>query len=225
MTVLLDDRVVEAITFEKLFEAHYAEIHRYLRFVVTRRAAADDLSEETFVCAFRARRSLPVDTDLRVWLFGIATHLCRNHFRRERRRAATSSKGEERWSPNRVRAEREVIQDPRGRLEGIIRRLPVSQRLTFTMRKFHDLGYEAIGSSLSCTAGRARIYVFNALRRMRRELDRHSPGERKGRRKSAFVTRGGHDGTRSSASGGSLVPMAPGARMSRRAEFLLGPGR
>jgi RNA polymerase sigma factor (sigma-70 family) len=210
MTVLLDGPVVGGTAFEKLFEAHHAEIHRYLRRVITREAAADDLLEETFLLAFRARRSLHVDTDLRAWLFAIATHLCRNHSRRERRQAVTSTKGEERRrSPNRVRAEREAVHDARGRLEAIIRRLPVSPRLAFTMRKFHDLGYDTIGASLSCTAGRARIHVVDALRRIRRELDRHCLGSGGRRGKSASVTRDSHDGTRSSR--WRRVPRADGA--------------
>jgi RNA polymerase sigma-70 factor, ECF subfamily len=170
MTVLLDGLVVGGAAFEKLLDTHHSEIHRYIWRVVTR-AAADDLSVETFLRAFRARRSPPVDTDLRAWLFKIATRLCRNHFRRERRRPATSAGGDERLSANRVRPQGETIQGPRGQLEAIIRRLPVSQRLAFTMRRFHDLGYDAIGVSLGCSTGEARIHVFAAVRRIRREFN------------------------------------------------------
>jgi RNA polymerase sigma factor (sigma-70 family) len=170
MTVLLDDRVVGGGAFEKLLDTHHSEIHCYIWRVVTG-AATEDLSVETFLRAFRARRSPSVDTDLRAWIFKIATRLCRDHLRRERRRPATSAEGDERLSANRVRPQGETIHGPRGQLEAIIRRLPVGQRLAFTMRRFHDLGYDAIGASLGCSTGEARIHVFAALRRIRREFN------------------------------------------------------
>ena len=72
--------------FEAVIAAHHEEIYRYLIRVTTRSCAADDLSQETFFCAFKAYRSLPPDANVRAWLFSIATNLCRNHFRAEKRR-------------------------------------------------------------------------------------------------------------------------------------------
>lgn len=193
--MLLEGRVAGGTAFEKLVEAHHSDIHRYLWHVVTLGAAADDLSAETFLRAFRARRSLPVDTDLRPWLFAIATRLCRKHFRGERGRAATLAARKQGRSANGVRPEGETVQDARGRLEAIIRRLPLNQRLAFAMRRFHDLGYDAIGASLGCSAGRAQIHVFDALRRIRRELDAPARGNGGESRQRAAVTRGSDDGT------------------------------
>jgi RNA polymerase sigma-70 factor, ECF subfamily len=179
MTVLVDGRVAGDAAFEKLLDTHHSDIHGYISRVVIG-AAADDVSVETFLHAFRARRSPPVDTDRRAWLFTIATRLCRNHLRRARRRPATSVGGDERLSANRVRPQGATIQGPRVQLEAIIRRLPVSQRLAFTMRRFHDLGYDAIGASLGCSRGEARIHVFAALRRIRREFDASATSRSRG---------------------------------------------
>src|SRR2546429_1890265 len=73
--------------FETILEAHHAEIYRYLRRVTSRAAEADDLSQETFLRAYRAYRALPSDANVRAWLFTIATNLARNHFRSEGRRS------------------------------------------------------------------------------------------------------------------------------------------
>ena len=72
--------------FETVVAAHHAEIHRYLVRATSRPGDADDLSQETFVRAYKAYRSLPPDANVRAWLFTIATNLCRNHFRAEGRR-------------------------------------------------------------------------------------------------------------------------------------------
>jgi len=51
--------------FEAVMTAHHAEIYRYLRRVTFRSADAEDLSQETFLRAFRAYRGLPPDANVR----------------------------------------------------------------------------------------------------------------------------------------------------------------
>jgi len=72
--------------FESIVAAHHGEIHRYLVRATLRPGDADDLSQETFVRAYKAYRALPPDANVRAWLFTIATNLSRNHFRAEGRR-------------------------------------------------------------------------------------------------------------------------------------------
>src|SRR3984893_9571985 len=72
--------------FEAVVAAHHAEIHRYLVRTTSRSAEVDDLSQETFVRAYRAYQALPPDANVRAWLFAIATNLSRNHYRSEGRR-------------------------------------------------------------------------------------------------------------------------------------------
>ena len=72
--------------FEAVVATHHAEIHRYLVRATSRPMDADDLSQETFVRAYKAYRALPPDANVRAWLFTIATNLSRNHFLAEGRR-------------------------------------------------------------------------------------------------------------------------------------------
>jgi RNA polymerase sigma factor (sigma-70 family) len=160
-------------TFEALVEAHHAEIHRYLRRLTFGRSDADDLSQETFLRAYRAWRGLPPDANVRAWLFAIATNLFRNHFRGERRRsrayAAVRARGPDRdeHGPDGALAGTQT----RAVIDGVITRLPLKQRMAFVLRKIHDLDYDAIGRSLDCSADSARAHVFQALRKIRQTLD------------------------------------------------------
>ena len=52
-------RVMAEDAFEAVVGAHHAEIRRYLLRVTARASDADDLSQETFLRAFRAYRALP----------------------------------------------------------------------------------------------------------------------------------------------------------------------
>ena len=164
---------MEEDAFEAIVAGHHAEIHRYVARVTARASEADDLSQETFLRAFRAYRSLPHDANVRAWLFAIASNLCKNHFRAEgrRRRAHAAVKGaaprvDHDWPEGEA-----VFSEASARIDGIVATLPLKQRLAFTMRKIHDLDYEAIGESLGCSAESARAHVFQALRKIRRGLD------------------------------------------------------
>jgi RNA polymerase sigma-70 factor (ECF subfamily) len=161
--------------FESVVSAHHGEIFRYLQRVIGRAGDADDLSQETFLRAYRAYGSLPGEANLRAWLFAIATNLAKNHFRSETRRRRAY--GEMRASMRETveaAPEAELVSRETGALvEGVVRRLPLKQRLAFTQRKIHGLDYEAIGRSLNCSAETARAHVFQAVRKIRQALDGH----------------------------------------------------
>jgi RNA polymerase sigma-70 factor (ECF subfamily) len=161
--------------FGAVVSAHHGEIYRYLQRVTGRTGEADDLSQETFLRAFRAYGSLPGDANVRAWLFSIATNLAKNHFRSEsrRRRAYGEVRATLRETAN-PGAEAELASRETGTLvEGIIQRLPLRQRLAFTQRKIHGLDYDTIGRSLGCSAETARAHVFQAVRKIRQGLDGH----------------------------------------------------
>jgi len=159
--------------FETILEAHHAEIYRYLRRVTSRAAEADDLSQETFLRAYRAYRALPSDANVRAWLFTIATNLARNHFRSEgrRSRAHAAVVGSRSVLDDGAGPEGETLfNETRARVEAVVERLPLRQRLAFILRKIHDVDYEVIARSLDCSAETARAHVFQALRKIRQSL-------------------------------------------------------
>jgi RNA polymerase sigma-70 factor (ECF subfamily) len=161
--------------FDAVVAAHHEEILRYLRRLTGHTGDAEDLSQETFLRAYRAYGTFPKDANARAWLFAIATNLAKNHFRSEtrRRKAYGRVKTTARGTPGGgVEAEFDA-RETGALLEGIIAGLPIKQRLAFTQRKLHDMDYEAIGKSLGCSAESARANVFQALRKIRQGLDRY----------------------------------------------------
>ena len=162
-------RTPSADAFEAIVLAHHGDIHRYLRRVTGRASEAEDLAQETFLRAYRALAGLPADTNHRAWLYTIATN----------RSATTSLRAtaeDARHATVRVIRRASRRGQPRGRaVAGEVRsarrerdrRLPLKQRLAFTMRKLEELDYETIGASLDCSAESARAHVFQALRKIR----------------------------------------------------------
>ena len=162
-------------SFEAIVDAHHAEIYRYLRRATARSTEAQDLSQETFLRAYRAYRSLPAGANVRAWLFAIATNLSRNHFRSEKRRrlAHAAVRAEARGVEEDGPEEQTRFNQARALLDAVISGLPLKQRLAFTLRKIHDLDYDAIGESLDCSPESARAHVFQALRKIRQSLNGH----------------------------------------------------
>ena len=159
--------------FETIVAMHHAEIHRYLVRVTSRSGDADDLSQETFVRAYKAYRALPPDANVRAWLFAIATNLCRNHYRAEGRRRvamAAAAAGATERGPSWPEGEA-IAGQTSARIDLIVAGLPFKQRAAFTLRKVHELDYDAIGKSLECSAESARAHVFQALKKVRQGLD------------------------------------------------------
>ena len=161
--------------FDDVVAAHHPEIYRYLRRLTFRASEADDLAQETFLRAYRAWQTLAPDANVRAWLFAIATNLARNHFRAEsRRRRAYVAAGERPAEADPAGPEEEhVFRETRALLDRVVGALPLKQRLAFTLRKVHDLDYEAIGESLQCSPESARAHVFHALKKIRVSLNGH----------------------------------------------------
>ena len=148
--------------FEAIVTVHHAEIYRYLRRLTYRMGEAEDLSQETFFRAYRAWSALPGDANVRA--------------RGERRRLiahATVQASRHEADPSGPEAAA-VAGELQALTVATIQRLPVKQRMAFTLRKLHDLDYELIGQSLDCSAETARAHVFQALRKIRTSLDGHA---------------------------------------------------
>ena len=168
--------------FETIVATHHGEIYRYLRRLAWRAAEADDLSQETFLRAYRARERLTPDANVRAWLFAIATNCFRNHIRGEQRRQAAHAavKGRSRGDDGEGPEGQALFNEAHSVMAAIIDKLPVRQRLAFVMRKIHDLSYEEIAHGLDCSEDSARAHVFQAFRKIRQGLDGHAlpQGER-----------------------------------------------
>ncbi len=68
-----EDRVAGTY-LERLFEQHERRLGQFLVHVVRDRALAEDLLQETFLAAWRARGELDSIVNPEAWLFGIARH-------------------------------------------------------------------------------------------------------------------------------------------------------
>ena len=156
-------------TFGDVVDAHQAEVLRYLRRLTGDAADAEDLFQETFLRALPAFRRLGRGANHRAWVYRIATNVFLNHRRRLRRRNEVSLTGQipaRTASPaGRVRAQTAAA----ACLRAIVA-LPRRQRAAFVQRNVLGWNYAQIADSMGGTRAAARANVYQAARRLRREL-------------------------------------------------------
>lgn len=77
--------------FTDLYEAASADVWRFVRRRVATSADADDVTADVFAVAWRRADSLPPTDERRLWLFGVARNVLRNHDRSQSRRRRLAS--------------------------------------------------------------------------------------------------------------------------------------
>ena len=144
--------------FQRLLEEHRTDVYRFLVASVGRQAA-DDCFQETFLSALRAYPRLKDASNLRGWLFTIATRKALDHWRGERRRPLPVEQ-----LPEPVAAEHP---DGDPELWTAVGSLPPMQRAAVIHRYVLDLPYAEIADALGISEEAARANTYEGRRKLR----------------------------------------------------------
>lgn|SRR6266850_635466 len=116
-----------AMPWEALYDTHASDIARYLRRIVGDPNTATDLMQETFVRGMSARTQPPL-TEVRPWLFRIASNLAISHLHQPRLGAL--------FGLDRVTTRAPAIEEA-DQVRRAMRSLPAEQAVTLTLA-FHE---------------------------------------------------------------------------------------
>ncbi len=144
--------------------ATQAEVWRFVSALVDA-SVADDLTQETYLRAFRALPSFQGLSSARTWLFGIARRACADHLRQVVRRRRLT----ERLAADRDAA---VEPDPSGLLAAAhaVRSLPEPRRTAFALTQVLGLSYAEAAEVVGCPVGTIRSRVARARDDLMRAL-------------------------------------------------------
>ncbi|HXA58847.1 MAG TPA: RNA polymerase sigma factor [Streptosporangiaceae bacterium] len=164
--------------FGEIFDAYFAEIHRY---VVSRLGpdAAEDVVAETFLAAFRKRTVYDADrAGVRTWLYGIATNLIGKHRRTEVRalRALGRRSPELRVEGHDDRVAAQVsAQGLRPELAAAIAKLNKGDRDVLLLVALAGLGHDEIAMALEIPYGTVGSRLSRARKKLRAALGGTNP--------------------------------------------------
>ena len=157
-------------------------VARYARLLTRDSADADDLTQETFLRAFKAWDSFRPGSDCRKWLFTI----CRNIYLRDRQRAERFVATDD--ADGELRATREMYfrvreQDCRDLFERIdlapaldegLRLLQPEYREVVVLIDIEDCSYADAAAALNVPIGTIRSRLFRARRLLQQTLMKHA---------------------------------------------------
>jgi RNA polymerase sigma-70 factor (ECF subfamily) len=176
MSLPTDDELIARVragdphAFTDLYERHRVPVFTYLVRLVNDHHLAEDLLQEAFVRAYRARNAYEPSTRFRAWILTIARRLVIDHSRRRRldwdeeRPAleAASSPTAERLAEARAQL---------ARVERALQQLAPSHRELILLSRVGGMDAQEIGSITGSTPGAVRVALHRALRRLHSLLE------------------------------------------------------
>jgi len=161
-------------------ELHRPRVLRFILASLRDRDTAENLTQDCFVRAFKARAHFRGDAAVSTWLLQIATNLIRSHEASQRlkfwRRAlrSTDASGLGDWMPDDQQASPEANAMARQQLEAVWRvaaNLPERQRTVFLLRFVEDMELLEIASVTGLREGTVKAHLFRALQSVRAGLE------------------------------------------------------
>src|SRR5438034_589547 len=153
--------------FERLYQKHAGDVYRYALVVLRNEADAEDVTQTTFMNAYRACANGERPRTPQNWLIASAHNVCRQRFRQSQRR------------PNEVAFNEELAEAPLEEEERVgaedIRRalghLAFNQRAALVMRELEGRSYQEIAEILGLSVSAVETLIFRARRALREQLE------------------------------------------------------
>jgi RNA polymerase sigma factor (sigma-70 family) len=166
MTPVLARRLNSDRAFERLYRKHAGDVYRYALVVMRNESDAEDVTQTTFMNAYRAMERGERPRQPQNWLITIAHNVCRQRFRQSQRR------------PNEVAYEEELAEatvDEDAISAEDIRRalghLAFNQRSALVMRELEGRSYQEIAEIMGISVSAVETLIFRARRALREQLE------------------------------------------------------
>jgi len=160
--------------FRLIFERYSRPVISFIYDLVSDRGLAEELTQETFVRAFRSLHALRQETKLSTWLFGIAKNVARESLRARVRDSQHVDLEDKSVLDLSDREPVPVNQLLNKELNEIIQRslamLDDDKRLVFTLKVFQQCSYEEIADITGFSIPKLKTDLHRARSEMRRRI-------------------------------------------------------
>jgi RNA polymerase sigma-70 factor (ECF subfamily) len=164
----------DADAFRLVFERYSRPVISFIFDMVNDRPLAEELTQETFVRAFRAIHTMRPETKLSTWLFGIAKNVAREALR-TRARAGNhvdlSDKSLLYLSDNKpVPVDGVLNKELNEVIQRSLAALDEDKRLVFTLKVLHQYSYEEIAEITGFSLAKLKTDLHRARAEMRKRI-------------------------------------------------------
>ncbi len=164
--------------FSELYRTHLRDVYSYSYYRVGNHHDAEDLTEQTFLQAYRHFERALRESDgrpLRPWLIRIAHNLAANFYRDRSRRPESAIEDAGLISaPHTTEALVEGREELKAILDGV-GRLPDERREALIMRFALDMDNREIARALNKSDGATKVLLHRAIRQLKGIVEEESP--------------------------------------------------
>ncbi len=164
----------DAEAFRLIFERYSRPVISFIFDMVNDRSLAEELTQETFVRAYRAIRTMRRDTKLSTWLFGIARNVARESLRARVRANSHLDIADKSVMDLSDRKPAPVDGLLSKELNEVIRRslaaLDEDKRTVFILKVLHQCSYEEIAAITGFSIAKLKTDLHRARAEMRRRI-------------------------------------------------------
>jgi RNA polymerase sigma-70 factor (ECF subfamily) len=151
--------------FADLVREHARAVHDLARRLLRDADEAEDVAQQAFWNAWRARDRYDRSRPFRHWILRITTNLCRNRFAARRRNREVPAGEDEEGAfdpPAPAQAPPEETVDRRERVRAALEALPERYRLPAVLRYVHELSLEEIAEVTEEPVATVKTHLFRA---------------------------------------------------------------
>ena len=162
-------RADDEAAFERLYERHVEGVYRYSLAMLGNAADAEDVTQTTFLNAYRAFKKGTRPDKPSSWLIAIAHNVCRQRFRQAQRRPREVAFDEGIGEAETLESTAPSAEELRRALS----QLPPNQRAALVMRELEGSSYAEIAAVLGVSVSALETLLFRARRALREQLEEH----------------------------------------------------
>lgn len=169
--------------FDAIFDLYHRKVFNVIFRLVGDQDDAEDLTQETFVNAYRAYERFRGDSQVYTWLYRIAVNVCKNRFKQEKRASRVRMDSLDEPVPGEDGPmQRDVPDDSlnplraveAGELRGVIHQaiqeLPPEYRVPIVLRELQELSYAEIAEVMGIPVDTVKTRIFRARGLLRNKL-------------------------------------------------------
>ncbi len=168
----------ETDAFDELMKRYAASVYKVTYSLTRNHADADDLSQETFIRAFRAIARFDERYQFYTWVRRIAVNLCFNHLKRGKKvrfEPLPMADGEAESVDIADRQPQSADSGLRRDLDQALTKLPPDQRAVFVLRVNEEMSYDEISKALHIPVGTVMSRLNRAREKLRELLREYMP--------------------------------------------------
>ncbi len=157
--------------FRQLIETYQRPVYQVIRRMVLIHEDADDLTQNTFIKAYKSLDRFEGNSSLFTWLYRIATNESLTFLKKKKKRYFLSLDDHQEKLESYVDSSATLSGDEiQVKLQKSLLKLPDKQRLVFHLKYEEELSYEEISKITGTTVGALKASYHHAVKKIELEL-------------------------------------------------------